>query len=63
VISGNNGEGVRLIDAGTTGNVVIGNLIGTNKTGTGAIGNSIGVAVWNGASGNTIGGTAAARAT
>ena len=59
VISGNNGEGVRLIDAGTTGNVVIGNLIGTNPAGTGAIGNSIGVAVWNGASGNTIGGTTA----
>ncbi len=59
VISGNNGEGVRLIDAGTTGNVVIGNLIGTNAAGTGAIGNTIGVAIRNGASGNTIGGTAA----
>ena len=59
VISGNNGEGVRLIDAGTTGNVVIGNLIGTNAAGTGAIGNTIGVAIRDGASGNTIGGTAA----
>ena len=60
VISGNNGEGVRLIHAGTTGNVVLGNRIGTNAAGTAAIGNGAdGIAISGGASGNTIGGSAA----
>ena len=60
VISGNNGEGVRLIDAGTSGNVVVGNLIGTNAAGTAGIGNSAqGVAILSGAASNTIGGTTA----
>ena len=36
VLSGNNGEGVRITGSGTTGNVVLGNLIGTNAAGTAA---------------------------
>ncbi|HEY6508524.1 MAG TPA: DUF2341 domain-containing protein, partial [Vicinamibacterales bacterium] len=60
VISGNNGEGVRLINAGTTGNVVLGNYIGTNAAGTAAVANSRqGVWIDNGAANNTIGGTVA----
>ena len=59
VISGNNDDGVEIAGAGTTGNVVAGNLIGTDITGTVAIANGTGVEVDTAASGNTIGGTAA----
>ncbi len=57
VISGNTNAGVLISNSGTTGNVVAGNLIGTNAAGTQAIPNSIGVQITAGASGNTIGGT------
>jgi CSLREA domain-containing protein len=40
VISGNDGNGVRISGAGASGNEVIGNYIGTNVTGTLALGNS-----------------------
>ncbi len=43
VISGNNGDGIEISGSGTTGNVVAGNYIGTDYTGTLAIANSIGV--------------------
>ena len=43
VISGNGLYGVEIIDSGTTGNVVAGNLIGTDPTGTMAVGNGTGV--------------------
>jgi len=57
VISGNKGNGVSLSDTGVTGNQVIGNYIGTDATGTAALGNQgENVQVCNGASGNTIGG-------
>ena len=59
VISGNNDDGVEIAGAGTIGNVVAGNLIGTDITGTVAIANGTGVEVDTAASGNTIGGTAA----
>ena len=60
VLSGNNGEGVRITGAGTTGNVVQGNFIGTNAAGTAGIANSRqGVWIDNAAANNTIGGTAA----
>jgi hypothetical protein len=50
---------VRIDGAGTSGNVVLGNLIGTDWAGTAAIPNtSGGVAVTNGAADNTIGGAA-----
>jgi titin len=59
VISGNGGSGVVFAVAGTTGNLVAGNLIGTNSTGTAALANSNdGVDIIN-SSANTVGGTAA----
>ena len=60
VLSGNSAQGVSISEAGSTGNVVAGNFIGTNPAGTSAIANAYsGVGIFNGATGNTIGGTAA----
>lgn len=60
-ISGNNSDGIEITGAGATGTVVTGNRIGTSSAGTAALGNSgDGVSIFNGASGNTIGGTATA---
>jgi titin len=59
VISGNN-SGVMITDAGTTKNLVMGNRIGTDWTGTVELGNLFGVSLWEGAAGNAIGGTSAA---
>ncbi len=57
------GSGLELAGAGTSGNVVVGNLIGTDKSGAIAIGNvSDGIRIDSGASANTIGGTAPASA-
>jgi autotransporter-associated beta strand protein len=57
VISGNQGDGVQLFGAGTDGNLVQGNFIGTDSTGTLNLGNrGNGVTISSGASGNTIGG-------
>ena len=59
LISGNAGDGIDITDAGTTGNVVEGNFIGTNAAGAAALANGgDGVNVSNGASNNTIGGSA-----
>ena len=56
IISGNTGDGVDITDSGTTGNVVEGNFIGTDVTGTVAVANSgNGVSITN-AVGNIIGG-------
>ena len=55
LISGNNGQGVELNGAGTSNNIVAGNFVGTNVTGTAAVGNSSdGIRVSG--SGNRIGG-------
>jgi hypothetical protein len=58
VISGNNVAGVELEGDGTTGNVVEGNFIGTDVTGTSAVPNDTGVELHRG-SDNTIGGIVA----
>ncbi len=55
VISGNAIDGIRIRDAGTTGNLVQGNFIGTDATGTLDVGNGGGVVM--SAVGNTLGGT------
>ena len=58
ILSGNSGYGVRIADAGTSGNRVLGNFVGTNAAGGAAIPNGLsGVFTINGASGNTVGGT------
>ena len=58
LISGNDSAGVHIDTIGTTGNVVQGNYIGTDITGTVALGNVFeGVFVGGGSSNNVIGGT------
>ncbi len=58
VIAGNAVHGVDLIDAGTQGNVVRGNYIGVDATGSATLGNDIsGIKIQLGASNNLIGGT------
>jgi parallel beta-helix repeat protein len=58
VISGNAQYGVFITDSNTTGNVVLGNYIGTDASGSNAVPNEkSGVLIGNGASGNIIGGT------
>jgi hypothetical protein len=60
VISGNANYGVVIEDPGSSGNLVEGNWIGTDATGTNALPNAFAnVALWNGATGNTVGGAAA----
>ncbi len=59
LISGNDNNGVAFHGTGATGNVVQGNYIGVNAAGTGDLGNlDDGVDLHEGASNNTIGGTA-----
>ncbi|MDA0744994.1 MAG: right-handed parallel beta-helix repeat-containing protein [bacterium] len=59
VISGNTGQGIRISGNPATGNVVAGNFIGTDVTGTVALGNGhFGVSIQDAAN-NTIGGTTA----
>ena len=55
VISGNGQTGVVIQDAGTDANVVAGNDIGTDATGTFALGNRNGVNIQGGARANRIG--------
>jgi parallel beta-helix repeat protein len=56
VISGNRGSGVYLNGSGTTGNLVRGNYIGTDTTGSAAIPNTGDGVTINSAASNTIGG-------
>ncbi len=58
VISGNYSEGLRISDAGTTANLVQGNFIGTDATGTSVVPNGfLGLGLYSGAVSNIIGGT------
>jgi hypothetical protein len=57
VISGNGGSGLYLSGSASTGNLVQGNYIGTDRTGTLAIRNVGDGVTLNGAPGNSIGGT------
>jgi hypothetical protein len=60
VISGNSGDGVLISGAGTTGNKVQGNFIGTDVTGAADLGNEFsGVFIFGGAADNTVGGAVA----
>jgi titin len=59
VISGNTGDGVYVNNTGTSGNVVEGDYIGTDPTGSHSIANNWGVFVTGGATNNTFGGTTA----
>jgi parallel beta-helix repeat protein len=63
LISGNTAYGIYIADPGTSGNQILGNLIGPNKLGTAIIGQGYdGVLITSGASQNTIGnGSAAGR--
>jgi titin len=55
VISGNTGNGVFLVTAGASNNIVAGNYIGTDATGEGAMANAL-AGVYIQVPGNTIGG-------
>ncbi len=60
VISGNNANGIEISDAGTTGNLVQGNFIGTDVAGDFPRPNSFaGVVISGGAANNTVGGIVA----
>lgn len=60
VISGNGNYGVFIGDGGTDGNVVSGNFVGVNASGSQAIGNAwSGLSIYGGAKGNVIGGSRA----
>jgi hypothetical protein len=59
IISGNSAVGVRIAGAGSSGNVVQGNFIGTDSSGVGVLGNGFDGVFTIEAPNNTIGGTAA----
>jgi parallel beta-helix repeat protein len=57
VISGNTTYGVELSGAGTKGNLVRGNRIGTDPAGTTSMSDGVGIVIHGGANGNRVGGT------
>ena len=61
IISGNTDYGLPLFGVGATQNVVIGNYIGTDVSGTQPVGNTYGVLFDDGSFGNRVGGSTAAE--
>jgi hypothetical protein len=59
VISGNGAVGIQFDGTGASGNVVQGNLVGTDASGSAALGNGVDGIFVNAAPGNTIGGPGA----
>ena len=59
LISGNQGQGVEINGSATTGNVLLGNVIGLNAAGTADVPNDQYGVYINNAPGNTVGGTVA----
>ncbi|MEG4630803.1 SdrD B-like domain-containing protein [Microcoleus sp. AR_TQ3_B6] len=60
IISGNDAFGVLINAAGSTGNTVLGNIIGTNAAGTAALPNALTGVQISGGSNNIVGGTTVA---
>ena len=58
VISGNQSAGILIRGSGTDDNLIIGNFIGTDSSGSEDLGNGNGIWLLEGPQGNTIGGTA-----
>ncbi len=59
LLSGNRDDGASIFGSGSTGNLVLGNLVGTDVSGTAALPNGDdGLTLSGAATGNTIGGTA-----
>ena len=63
VISGNGTNGVEIINAGSTRNLVAGNYIGIDAAGSAALGNGTNGMLLDAAAGNTVGGTGTAANT
>ena len=61
LISGNDSNGIYIGDIGTNGNIVVGNYIGTDITGTVGLGNKKGIWITNGAQNNIVGGSSSDR--
>jgi titin len=61
LISGNGEDGVHIMGVNATGNVVLGNYIGTNHDGSAALGNQRHGVIVDQVSQNTVGGTTAAE--
>ena len=59
IISGNKGAGIGIV-AGATDELIEGNLIGTDITGSNPLGNGTGILIDGGSANNTIGGSAGA---
>ena len=56
LIGGNDGNGIYILDGDASDNLIEGNFIGTDPTGTLQLTNSVGIFINNGSGGNTIGG-------
>ncbi|MGI9107234.1 MAG: beta strand repeat-containing protein [Pyrinomonadaceae bacterium] len=55
LVSGNSDLGILIQNAGTSGNTIAGNYVGTNAAGTAALANRFGILVLSGAANNRIG--------